>query len=104
MLPRERDDGDTMKKPRSDEFADFYKQLDRAELSRQGAEHLTGRADVRARRAGTWAWRVVVALILAVVLGGGAFCLWLMQTAKTSGQAFSAVRDQALQAYSADSE
>ena len=93
-----------MKKPRSDEFAEMYKQMDRAELSRQGATHLNGRADVRARRAGTWAWRLVAVLILAVVIGGGAFCIWLMHTARASGQAFSEVRDQALKAYSADPE
>ncbi len=87
-------------KQRKDQFAEFYKQIERGELSRQGAEHLTGRADVRAKRAVNWAWRLVVLLILAVVVGGGAFCVWLLVTARHSGQAFSEVRDQALKAYS----
>lgn len=83
---------------RSDALTKAYRELDRQELARQGAEHLTGRVDVRARQAvqivRLAAWTVIIA---ALVLGGG-FSGWLL-TSKRSGQTFSEVRQQALHAY-----
>jgi len=88
------------KKPlKPDALTELYRDLERKELMRQGADHLHGRADVRARRAlhmvRLAAWTVIIAV---VVLGAG-FCGWLLLTAKRSGQTFSAVREQVIRAY-----
>lgn len=88
------------KKPlKLDALTELYRELDRSELTRQGADHLQGRIDVRARRAVQVvrfaAWTVI---IVAVVLGAG-FCGWLLLTAKHSGQTFSEVREQVIRAY-----
>lgn len=85
-----------------DALREFYKELDREVLSRQGADHLRGRADVRARRVGHWLWIIVATLIGGTVVVGGGFCAWLLHTAKTSGQSFSAVREQVLRSYAED--
>lgn len=80
-------------------LTEFYRGLDRTELTRQGVDHLHGRADVRARRAvhivRVAAWTVIIA---AVVLGAG-FCGWLLLTAQHSGQSFKEVREQVIRAY-----
>lgn len=88
------------KKPVTAAFKEIYREVDRETLSRQGAEHLRGRAEVRARRAGHWLWLIVGALICGVIVVVGGFCAWLLHTAKNSGQSFSEVRDQALRSYS----
>lgn len=86
-------------KLKPDALTEFYRGLDRTELTRQGVDHLHGRADVRARRAvhivRVAAWTVIIA---ALVLGAG-FCGWLLLTAQHSGQSFKEVREQALRAY-----
>ncbi len=89
-------------KPPPDALHELYKELDRETFSRQGADHLRGRADVRARRVGHWLWIIVGTLIAGTVLVGGGFCAWLLHTAKTSGQSFSAVREQVLRSYAED--
>ena len=85
--------------PRPDALTDFYRGLDRDALTRQGADHLRNRADVRAYRflhlVRVMAWTVIIA---ALVLGAG-FSGWLLLTAKRSGQTFSEVREQVIRAY-----
>lgn len=88
------------KKPATAAFKNLYHELDRATLSQQGADHLRGKADVRARRVGHWLWLIVGGLIGGAVCVGGGFCIWLLHTAKNSGQKFSEVREQVLRSYS----
>lgn len=83
-------------------LTEFYKSLDRDEITRQGAAHLRGRADVRAQRMLHWARLVVLVLIIASVVVGMAFCAWLLHTAQSSGQRFSDLRNQVIQAYTDD--
>ena len=85
---------------KKDVFKGLYEQLDRQTLARQGTGHLTGRADLAAKRTGRWLWLVVWTLVGGAVLVGGLFSLWALQTAKASGQSLHEVRDQALKAYS----
>lgn len=88
------------KKPATDAFKNIYQELDRTTLGQQGAEHLRGKADVRARRVGHWLWLIVGGLIGGVIVVGGGFCAWLLHTAKNSGQNFAEVREQVLRSYS----
>lgn len=86
-------------RPAKDAFKELYDGLDRAQLAKQGAGHLDGRADVRVRRAvgrvRRLAWLVIA---LAIVLTAG-FSLWLLLVARDSGQSLGEVRDQAVKAY-----
>ena len=91
-----------MKKPRRDAFAELYRDLDRETLATQGAVHLTGRADVRAKRVKRWLWLIAGTVIGGVILLGAAFAAWLLVTAKAAGTSFSAARADATRAYTTD--
>ena len=82
-----------------DALTDLYKQTKRGEIKNQAVGHLRGRADLRAKAAVRRFWLLAVISGIALIVGAGVFCVWLLQTARNSGQSFSQVRNQALQSY-----
>ena len=82
-----------------DALTDLYKKVERSEAKKQAANHLRGRADLRAKAAVRHFWFLATLIVIAMVIGLGVFCWWLLQTARSSGQSFSAERNQELQTY-----
>ncbi len=91
-----------MKPTRTDAFAEHYRGLDRETLATQGAAHLTGRADVRAKRTRRWLWLIASTVLGGAIVLGAAFAAWLLVTARVAGTSFSAARADATRAYTTD--
>jgi hypothetical protein len=91
-----------MKPPRKDAFTELYRELDRETLATQGQTYLTGRADVRAKRARRWLWLIAGTVIGGAIVLGAAFAAWLLVTARAAGTSFSAARADATRAYTSD--
>ncbi len=80
-------------------LAKLYKEMPADDLARQGREHLVGNTRERARRHLRLGWLMVWTLAIGALLVIGAFSLWLLFMARSSGTSFSQVRQQAMSAY-----
>lgn len=81
---------------------EHYRALPREELERQGRAHLAGDTRQQAHRAVRLGRLVLWTLILGSLVLLGGFALWLLCIARSSGQTFAHVRQQALSAYTTD--
>jgi hypothetical protein len=85
-------------------LAELYKNMPADQLVKQGRQHLENRADAALRRHGRLGMLVVWTLIIGALVVIGAFSLWLLFMARSSGASFAQVRQQALSAYGANDE
>lgn len=77
-----------------------YEALERAELARQGREHLEGHAAARAKRAHALLWSVVRGLVIGAVIAGLGLSLLVLWQMQVAGQRFAEIRQAAMEAYS----
>lgn len=81
-----------------------YEGLARADLARQGREHLEGHAAARAKRAQHLLWSVVRGLVIGAVIAGLGLSLLVLWQMHVAGQRFAEIRQAAVEAYTVSDE